>query len=403
METGQSAYRYQRTPHQKSITIASQPAVTLEEAVRFIEQREESALSADLIAAKRDLKHQLQDPELRETDIGGRDPRIDRFVLSRDELTQMSRLSPELWLRFIEYRYKFKIYPRRQILNDFPIVICVEPTSICNLRCQMCFQSDASFSSDKSFLGMMDFGLYTRIVDEMNANQCDSLVLASRGEPTLHPKFADMLSYATQRILDVKINTNATKLSEKLCHKILEADPNVVVFSIDSADPAQYEQIRKGAKFSEVLENVKRFRDIREKHYSQARTTTRISSTLFREDQDQQRIRLFWAEYADQVALHTAWPFWDSYHAPLSEVTNPCGLLWERVYIWWDGVCNPCDIDYKSLLSLGKIPAHAGEKIETHGGIKEIWLGERALQLRQEHQAARKNALVPCNRCSGTV
>lgn len=393
MEKKTPDYQFQKKPQEKQIMIAARSPISLKVVLDALDQMEPSALSEELAAARRELTAQWNDPALRETSMSGRDVRLPHFVLSQDELAQMSRIPKETWGRFIRYRYRFKVYPSQQRVGDFPIVVCVEPTSICNLRCQMCFQSDSSFSSDKSFLGRMDPGLFRQIIDEMVAHGCDSLVLASRGEPTLHPQFAEMLSYATAGILDVKINTNATRLSEALCHRILEAAPNVVVFSIDSAEPAQYEEIRKGATFSDVLMQVKRFHEIRERHYPKARTVTRVSATLFRPDQDTERIRRFWSEIADEVALHTAWPFWDSYHAPISDIVQPCALLWERVYIWWDGVVNPCDIDYKSMLALGKMPEQS---------LQEIWLGDNAQGARRLHQQRLKNTLTPCNRCSGT-
>jgi len=388
-------YKFQLAPEQKKISISSTESIPLEEVVRFLDAQNGEDLSPDLVAAREELGRQLAAPSLKQTTLSGRDPDLNAFVLSQDELAQMSRLSRDRWLRFIGYRYRFKVYPKRRILSDFPIVLLVEPTSVCNLRCQMCFQSDESFFRDRAFLGRMEFGLFQRIIDEMAAHGCDALVLASRGEPTLHPRFADMLSYAAPRVLDVKVNTNATRLDEALCHRVLQAEPAVVVFSIDSAEPAQYEEIRKGASFPHVFENVRRFRDIRAKQYPHSRTVTRVSATLFRSDQDAQQIRSFWSDFVDQVAVHTAWPFWDSYGAPVSEVTNPCGLLWERMYVWWDGVCNPCDIDYKSMLALGKL--------DHQTTIREIWLGERAHELRGLHGSGRKNSCTPCDRCSGTV
>ena len=388
-------YRFAKEPSERRFTIVAPSALSLAEVIRHLETLPEGARTPGLRLALEDLRAQAADPDLCRTAISGRDAAINRFVLSQDELAQMVKIPPVSWPRFIEYRYKFKIYPRRQILNDFPIVLCVEPTSICNLRCQMCFQVDRSFSSNKDLLGRMEPSLFRRIIDEMAENRCDALVLASRGEPTLHPAFPELLRYATARILDVKVNTNATKLDERLCHEILQAEPNVVAFSIDSADPAQYEEIRKGARFPQVLENVQRFREIRARHYPRSRTTTRVSGTLFRDDQNQEKIRSFWAEHVDQVALHGAWPFWDSYSAPLSDVSTPCGVYWERMYIWWDGICNPCDIDYKSLLALGRV--------DERTTVKEIWLGKEAQRQREIHRVLRKNSLTPCDRCSGTV
>ena len=38
-----------------------------------------------------------------------------------------------------------------------------------------------------------------------------------------------------------------------------------------------------------------------------------------------------------------------------NKVQTPCSELWRRMYIWWDGLANPCEVDFKSILQLGKI------------------------------------------------
>ena len=30
-------------------------------------------------------------------------------------------------------------------------------------------------------------------------------------------------------------------------------------------------------------------------------------------------------------------------------------VFWDRMYVWFDGKCNPCDADYKSYLSYGDV------------------------------------------------
>ena len=46
---------------------------------------------------------------------------------------------------------------------------------------------------------------------------------------------------------------------------------------------------------------------------------------------------------------------WNTYENDLHpELNKPCELLWNRMYIWFDGKANPCDSDYKSYLKLWK-------------------------------------------------
>ena len=84
----------------------------------------------------------------------------------------------------------------------------------------MCFQIDKSFTK-KPFMGVMDLNFFKKIIDDCHNNGTKAITLASRGEPTLHPKLPEMLDYVSKKFLEIKLNTNATKLSEKLIRKIL--------------------------------------------------------------------------------------------------------------------------------------------------------------------------------------
>ena len=71
-----------------------------------------------------------------------------------------------------------------------------------------------------------------------------------------------------------------------------------------------------------------------------------------------------------------------------------CGDLFERMYIWWDGTVNPCDVDYKSTLAVGNV------KIET---IKEIWNGKRYEELREDHLNNKRGNHDVCAKCDWYV
>ncbi len=310
--------------------------------------------------------------------------------------TALSFAEDRLKVEYLVYRYKFAEYSQKKIVSDFPIVVAIEPTSWCNLRCIMCFQADRRFFTDKSIMGFMDMGLYQRLVDEMAENQPCSLVLASRGEPMLHKDFVKMVSYATQNgIIDVKININATRLTEEKSRELLEAEPTTIVFSVDAGGKKEFEAIRIGANFDQVVANIMTFNKIRTKEFPHSRTKTRISMTIFRESQDAEAAENLWSDMVDEFAIHSADYRLDIYDHPLlpNEV-RPCNLLWERLYIWWDGKVNPCDIDYKSHLCLGQIG-------KDHPTIRSAWLGEQMQQMRRDHLAGQKNRRYPCNQCYG--
>ena len=152
------------------------------------------------------------------------------------------------------FRYQFRKFPQEKIVSDFPIYVLIEPVSTCNIRCTMCFQIDKTFTK-KPFMGTMDLNFFKKVIDDCYTNGTRAITLASRGEPTLHPKLSEMLEYVSGKFLVVKLNTNATRLSEKLIRKILETGVNEVVYSVDESEEQKYEKIRVGGKFKEVKQH----------------------------------------------------------------------------------------------------------------------------------------------------
>lgn len=299
--------------------------------------------------------------------------------------------SNELWAPYLIFRYKFKNYPKLRIVTDFPIYLLVEPISSCNLRCVMCFQIDETFNKSQEFMGKMDLELFYKIIDQAHANGTQAITLASRGEPTLHPQLDDMLDYCKGKFFEIKINTNATRLNEKLIHRILKSDVTEIVFSVDSYQKDEYESIRVRGIFEDVLNNIIKFKEIREKEYPDSKCVTRISGVKINKDQDQTKFKEFWEKYVDHVVMVEMENRWDTYHNSKDIMgSGSCEYLWERMYVWYDGTCNPCDIDYKSELSVGSIKKNS---------IKEIWNGDKYQKLRELHLKGNRNQCYPCDRC----
>ena len=96
-------------------------------------------------------------------------------------------------------------------------------------------------------------------------------------------------------------------------------------------------------------------------------------------------------EYVDHVVIVEMENRWDTYNNPKEIAgTCACDYLWERMYVWYDGLCNPCDADYKSKLCVGS----AKEK-----SIREIWHGQKYTELRSMHSNGKRDIIFPCNRC----
>src|SRR5260221_5729804 len=130
-------------------------------------------------------------------------------------------------------------------------------------------------------------GFIRGIIAGAAAKGVGGYVLEWRGEPLLHKEIVEFVRIAKDAgIIDVKLNTNATGLSERIARGLLDVGLDTLVFSVDSAVREQFEKIRIGAKFDQVVANIQRFNEIRTAEFPNSATRTRISMVLVDKDQD---------------------------------------------------------------------------------------------------------------------
>jgi radical SAM protein with 4Fe4S-binding SPASM domain len=97
-----------------------------------------------------------------------------------------------------------------------------------------------------------------------------------------------------------------------------------------------------------------------------------------------------WGDLVDQVAFVNYNPWENTYEKDPNDLQEPCSDLWRRMFVWWDGKINPCDVDYKSKLSVGVFPDKK---------LSEIWKSIAYTRLRQAHMKRQRIKLTPCRSC----
>ena len=314
-----------------------------------------------------------------------------RFQLSENVLSEINTLPDDSLLRYVVHRYRYEMFPQIKEIDDFPPYLQIEPSSICNFRCVFCFETDTSFTNKKNgFMGRMTYDLFKRIVDDAEEH-VEFLSLASRGEPLACKDIEKMLHYTKDKFLNLKINTNASMLDEAKCHAILSGGVKTIVFSADAADEKLYAKLRVNGKLSQVLKNIEKFQNIRETRYPKNPIISRVSGVKFSDEQNFDDMISLWSGLVDQVAFVEYNPWENSYQKKPNGLKQPCSDLWRRMFIWWDGKANPCDVDYKSNLSVGIFPERK---------LSEIWKSEKYRKLRQAHVKSQRNKLTPCRSCT---
>ena len=129
----------------------------------------------------------------------------------------------------------------------------VELTTICNLDCQMCVRH-----SWQEPLGAMPITTFARLMDQLGDYSEPPIIhFGGYGEPMQHPQFLDCVELAKQIGAKVEVTTNGTLLDHSISSALIDLDLDRLIVSVDSAIPTQYDNIRVGASFKQVFENLR--------------------------------------------------------------------------------------------------------------------------------------------------
>ena len=298
-------------------------------------------------------------------------------------------------IKYLIFRYKFYIAGKNKINLGYPPYLLIEPVSTCNLRCPFCFQTDKSFTK-KPFMGVIDFDFFKKLIDQADKLETGAITIASRGEPTMHKQYIEMLEYINQKenIFEIKTNTNGTYLTEKMCHAIFKNNVTQIVISSDHYIKKDYERLRLGSNFEKVVKNVDMLFNIRKKFYPDSFTEIRISGIDNERNLDREKFKNFWIKRCDHVTASFPLERWNTYeNEVLPNIKDPCENLWDRMYVWFDGKVNPCDADYKSYLSYGSAKEY---------DLKKLWNNKVISKTREQHTQKNRNEINPCDRCGVT-
>tara|TARA_X000001036_G_scaffold360337_1_gene343271 strand:- start:91 stop:1242 length:1152 start_codon:yes stop_codon:yes gene_type:complete len=314
------------------------------------------------------------------------------FKLNHYVAEEIKTIKDKQILNYLFHRYRYEVHPEKNILDNYPPYLQIEPSSICNYRCVFCFETDKTFTNKKSgHMGTMDINLFKNIIDAAEGN-IEFLSLASRGEPLVSKAINEMLRYTEGKFLNLKLNTNASLLTEEKIHSILSGGVKTVVFSADAADEKLYSELRVNGNLKTVLKNIELFNEIKEKNYSKSKVITRVSGVKVNEKQNFGEMENFWGKLVNQVAFVDYNPWENAYLSKENDIMKPCSDLWRRMFVWWDGRINPCDTDYKSNLSPGNIKNFDFD-------LMKSWQSENYLKLRNQHLNKKRKELTPCRSC----
>ncbi len=132
-------------------------------------------------------------------------------------------------------------------------------TELCNLTCQYCYYHGPGSTHVKSGENFMPYELFERLSLECKELQVDTIYLSGQGEPTLHPRFYDMLRHL-EPDFSINLISNGTFPIER-CRDILRADH--IVINMGEADRESYRALMGKDLFVKVIKNIRELARLR--------------------------------------------------------------------------------------------------------------------------------------------
>lgn len=289
-----------------------------------------------------------------------------------------------------------------------PIAIAFEPTTSCNLRCPECPSGLRSFTRPT---GMLQEDLFKSTIDQI-ADKLLYLTFYFQGEPYLHPKFTELVQYATERGIYTATSTNAHYLKEDLAEKTVKSGLDRLIISIDGTTQDTYESYRIGGKLEKVIEGTKEI--VKAKKKLKSNTPHLIFQFLVvkpNEHQIQDVKDLAKELGVDEVRFKTAQiydfengseliPSIERYsryektkignYKIKGKKLDHCWKMWHSCVITWDGKVVPCCFDKDATHQLGDLNT---EKFNA------IWNGQKYSRFRSSLIQSRDSIDI-CKNCT---
>ncbi|MEO1255539.1 MAG: radical SAM protein, partial [Bacteroidota bacterium] len=287
------------------------------------------------------------------------------LVNLHDSISLSSKLTPKR----ISNAWKiWRSYKRSQRTGNagiagLPIIMAIEPTTACNLRCPECPSGLRSFTRPT---GKLDVGVFQKIIDEVK-HHLIYLTFYFQGEPYLNPQFLDMVNVAFKKRIYTTTSTNAHFLNDQNARKTVESGLDRLIISIDGASQETYESYRKEGDLTKVLEGTENILKWRKKLKSRSPKVVWQFLVVKPNEREIPTIKKLAKEYGvDKVAFKTAQiydykdgndliPTIDRYSrykentdgtfSIKNELENKCWKMWQSCVITWDGQVIPCCFD----------------------------------------------------------
>lgn len=287
----------------------------------------------------------------------------------------------------------------KNIIKPFKIEeIIIDVSASCNAQCPFC---PRVFMPEERSKGFISLDLYRKILDDAKNNNIKKLRLYSTAEPTMHPKFDQIIDIAKEKNFEISLSTNASLLHKHI-DSIMKVD--FLQYSIEGWDKESYEKYRFPLKFEGVYENIKEFH----KYASKQAIAPKVSTNLLLTTHTNIKKYIdLWGEYIGEINLHFMYnpvkyengkfrakslDTESEYFELDRQVKNfYCEYPFNILTVAYDGKVALCCDDFAAELNIGDL---------SYNTIKEVFYSEAMNEIRNQFYTQKLDICQDCSRFS---
>ena len=290
----------------------------------------------------------------------------------------------------------FSLLTRKAHTWGNPVIVHIEPTSLCNLRCPLCPSGNGELTRLRT---KMNFEQFKTIIDKLPAT-VRMLLLWYQGEPFLVKDFTRMIRYAKRRSKYIVTSTNGHffRKPEEI-KKIIQSGIDEIIISLDGVDQESYQKYRVGGNLEIVKQGI---RDLASQKncVNQSRPLIHLQFILMKHNITQKKMMISLGKEmgADKLSFKTLqvthWKAGEDFLPENSAHTRyegktedghyktrrrrffpeDCLRLWYSAVVNCDGQVSPCCFDKDGEYSIGNL---------LESDFSSIWQGESFQNFRQ--------------------
>lgn len=268
----------------------------------------------------------------------------------------------------------------------------------CNALCPHCPYTNSQIRKEYRDAPYMPAETFKRIADESGPHEA-YLRISGGGEPMLHPQGTELLVYAKNVGCKIGLITNGSLFDAENSGALLEANVDMIEFSVDASDPETYAVVRKGLDWDVLLENIERMLEMR----NTLKSTTKIVASCVNQDGvDVDDVERFWVDKIGiDYMIKRKFLTWgvnttltgEQSADPIAYLNTdevPCPFIFERLNIDSRGNVMVCGYDISANTSMGNVNTES---------ITDIWHGEGFAFYRDKHLTGRGKDIPLCSGC----